>query len=239
MLNLLITVFNTVLYEPLFNILVFLYVYLPGQDLGIAIIVLTIIIRLALYPSSIKAVKSQKAVRSLQPKLKEIQKKYKDDKEKQAQETMALYKKEGVSPFGGCLPILIQFPVLIGLFQVLKRGFQSNALSHLYSFMPHPGKISPVFLGFLNLTSPNVFIAIFAAGLQFIQSKMMSSKSKNKSKDKNVGFAEIMQKQMVYFFPIIAFIILLGLPSAIGLYWVVSSLFAIIQQYIVFKKSPN
>src|SRR5688572_820076 len=118
MFGFLVNAFNTVLYYPLFNLLVLIYNYLPGHDFGIAIIVLTIIIRFILYPVSVKALNSQKALQKLQPQIQELQKKYKDDKEKQAKETLELYRREKINPFSGLLLALIQLPILIALYNV-------------------------------------------------------------------------------------------------------------------------
>ena len=101
--------FNTILYRPLFNALLLLYEYLPGQDFGVAIIVLTCIIRLALYPSTLKSIKSQKALQEIQPKIKEIQTKFKHKKEEQGRAMMELYKKEKINPLSGCLPLFSGF----------------------------------------------------------------------------------------------------------------------------------
>jgi len=96
--------FNTILYRPLLNFLVLLYKYVPGHDFGIAIILLTVIVKLLLYPLGSKAIKSQKNLAEIQPKIKEIQEKYKDDKEKQTRALMEFYKEAKVNPFSGCLP---------------------------------------------------------------------------------------------------------------------------------------
>jgi len=239
MFEVIINAFNIVLYRPIFNILILFYNYLPGHDFGVSIIVLTIIIRLALYPTSVKAIKSQKTLNYIQPKIKEIQEKYKEDKEKQAQAIMELYKKEKFNPFGGCLPILIQLPVLIALFQVLKNGLLSEQFSIIYSFIPAPQSINPLFLGLVNLTQASVAIAIFAGILQFLQTKMITPKTKGQKNKKGSDFAAIMQKQMLYFFPFLTFFILLRLPSAIGLYWMVNSIFSIGQQYLILKKQSS
>lgn len=238
-MNLLISLFNTILYQPLFNALVLLYVYLPGHDFGVAVIILTVLIKLVFYPLGTQAIRSQKALSNLQPKIAEIQKKYKGEKEKQAQATLELYKKEKINPFSGCLPLLIQLPILIALYQVFWRGLQPAQMSHLYSFVPHPGVINPDFLGIINLSKPNIYLAIFAGISQFFQSKMIMSKSKIKTKEKTSQFGEMMQKQTLYFFPIFTVFILWNLPSAIGLYWVVTTIFSIIQQYFIFKKVPT
>ena len=139
--------FNTVLYKPLFNALVLLYQYLPGHDFGIAVIALTVFIRLLLHPLMMKSIRSQKALSELQPKIQEIQKNFKDDKQKQAEEMMFLYKKERINPFAGILPLFIQLPLLIALYRVFGSGFQTIETTTLYSFVSHPGAINPTFLG--------------------------------------------------------------------------------------------
>jgi len=240
-----ISAFNTILYQPLFNALVFLYQFLPGKDFGLAIIVLTVIIRIILYPLMLKSIKSQKILSELQPKIQEIQQKYKNDKEKQTKEMMSLYQREKINPFGGCLPLLIQLPILIALFRVFSRGLEPGAISHLYSFVSDPGKINPMFFGLINLAESNLGLAIFAGISQFFQSKMLMLKNLRspagggeiKKTDKTAQFSNIMQKHMLYFFPIFTVLILLRLPSAIALYWLVTALFSIFQQYLIIKPS--
>jgi YidC/Oxa1 family membrane protein insertase len=204
----------------------------------VAIIFLTIIIRVILYPISIKAVNSQKGLQKLQPKIQEIQKKYKDDKEKQAKETLELYKKEKINPFSGLLLALIQLPILIALYQVFWNGLKPSELVNLYQFVLNPGQINALFLHIMDLSKPNLILAILAGLTQYYQSKMLIPKavSSDVKKSKEADFSQIMQKQMVYFLPVFTIIILLSLPSALGLYWTVSGLFSIIQQYFIFKK---
>lgn len=250
MKQLFINFFYTILYQPLFNILVLIYIYLPGHDFGIAIIVLTIIIRLILYPSMVQSLKSQKALSELQPKIQEIQEKYKNDKEKQSKEMMALYQKEKINPLGGCLPLLIQLPILIALYRVFIRGLHQETMQYLYSFVPNPGIINSISLGLIDLSKPFItsvdqvkvyyvpalVLAVLAGVVQFIQSKMMMPKTTVKSKDKMAQTSEMMQKQMLYIFPALTVFILVGLPSAVGLYWTVSSLFSVWQQYLINKQ---
>ena len=231
-MNFFIEIFNTILYRPLFNALVFLYQYLPGHDFGVAIIILTVIIRFLLYPLMVKSIRSQKIMSELQPKIKEIQEKYKADKEKQTKEMMALYQKEKINPFGGCLPLLIQLPLLIALYRVFWKGLDPQAMALLYSFVPNPGTINPAFLGVINLSQSNIILAVLAGILQFFQSKMLMPQKK---RNQTAQLSDMMQKQMLYFFPIITVLFLWKLPSAIGLYWIVTSLFSILQQYLVFK----
>lgn len=237
-MSLLIDAFNLILYKPLFNALILLYEYLPGHDFGIAVIALTVLIRLILYPVMIRSIKSQKQLQEVQPKIQEIQNKYKQDKEKQARATMELYQKEKINPFGGCFPLLIQLPILIALYRVFWHGFQAEQMVNLYQFVSHPGIIDPNFLGIMNLSEGNVVLAFFAGITQYFQTKTLTSrtpKTKQKDKGQMAQFSRMMQKQMLYFFPAFTVLILLRLPAAIGLYWVVTALFSIFQQYLIYK----
>jgi YidC/Oxa1 family membrane protein insertase len=237
-----INVFNIILYQPLFNALVLLYLYLPGQDFGVAVIVLTILIKLILYPLGAKGIRAQKSLQELQPKIKEMQEKFKNDKEKQAKAMMEFYKKEKINPLSGCLPLLIQLPILIGLFRVFWRGFEPEQFQFLYSFLPYPGQIDTTFLGIINLAEASVILAIITGIFQFIQTKMLSPSTSSGQATKQKGppdFSSMMQKQMLYFFPIFTVFILWRLPSAIALYWLVTTLFTIGQQYVTLRKKKN
>jgi len=236
-MSFLINIFNTILYRPLFNFLVLLYKHIPGHDFGLAIIILTVSIKLLLYPLGTRAIKSQKDLSEIQPQVKEIQEKYKDNKEEQMREIMGLYKKAKVSPFSGFLLLLIQLPILIALYRVFWRGLQSEQMVFLYSFISIPESVNSSFLGVINLAQPHLVLALLAGILQFFLTKMTIPKAKLKNKpNKKSDFSNIMQKQMQYFFPIFTVLILFRLPSAIGLYWITTTLFSIIQQYFVFKK---
>ena len=223
-MNLLIQIFNEVLYRPLFNVLIWLYDVLPGHDLGIAIIILTAAIRLLLYPLSKKAIKSQKALTGLQPKIKEIQKKYKD-KADQAKATMELYRQYRINPMSGCLPILIQLPILIALYRVFFTGLDPEKLNGLYGFISRPELLNPMFLGIINLSQRSIFLSVLAG---FLGGGL---------KIKGLDFSSIMGQQMTYLMPLLTVFIAFGLPAGLPLYWAVITLFGIIQQY--FTKLPN
>jgi len=231
--------FNIILYRPIINSLVLLYNYLPGHDFGVAIIALTCIIKIVLFPISLKSIKSQKALQEIQPQIKEIQKKFKEDKEKQAKAIMELYKKKEINPFSGCLPLLIQLPILIALFLVLKNiSFDSGSIepSLLYSFVTPPSEINPMFLGIIALTNPSKSLALLAGVFQFLQSKMVEPRSSSR---KIEDFSQAMQKQMTYIFAFMTVVILWQLPAAIGLYWLTSTIFSIGQQYLIFHHQKN
>ena len=229
--------FYLIFYQPLLNVLILLYQYLPGQDFGVAIIFLTILIRILFYPLTSQTIKSQKALEDFQSKVREIQEKYKKNKEEQAKAMMEFYQKEKVNPFSGCLPLLIQLPILIALYQVFQKGLAIEEMTNLYSFVPQPTQINPFFLGILNLIQPNLVLAILAGIFQFLQTKMTIPKnSKTERKEIPMArFSQMMQKQMLYFFPFFTFLFLWRLPAAIALYWLVTTLLSIIQQYLIFK----
>ena len=232
-MNFLVEIFNTLLYRPLFNALILLYQFLPGRDFGIAVIVLTILIRLLLHPLMIQSLRSQKALTKIQPKLKEIQNNHKHDQQKQAEEMMALYRQEKINPFASLLTLFIQLPLIIALYQVFRKGFQPEEMAALYSFVSNPGVINPSFLGLINLAQPHVLLAIAGGIFQFFQMKTLtpSVKKTKKKKQQTDLFMDIMQKQMIYFFPFLTIVILIKLPAALALYWITTSLFSIAQQY--------
>ena len=238
MFDAIINFFYIILYQPLFNSLIFLYDYIPGHDFGIAIIALTLIIRIILFPISVKAVKSQKGLQQLQPKIQEVQKKFRDDKERQAKEILELYKTEKINPFSGLLLAIIQLPILIALYRVFWDGLNQKKLAVLYAFVLNPNHINPLFLNTISLSKPNLVFAILAGLVQYFQTKMLLPKKDPKdAAAKGADFSQAMQTQMVYFFPVFTVIILISLPSALGLYWIISGLFTIAQQYLIFNKN--
>jgi len=241
----LIDIFYTVLYQPFFNALILLYEHFPLHDFGIAIILLTIIIRLILYPLMGKSIKAQKAMAELQPKIQAIQKKYEKDKETQAKEIMALYQREKINPLGGCLPVLVQLPVFIALFYLLKdfgNGLDNSRF--LYSFISIPGGMPSelFFLGIINLAVASLPLAIIVGITQLVQSKMLSfgakkdKKEEGKQNDSMAQMTSIMQGPMLYLFSFFAAIVCLQLPSAIALYWATNNLFSIVQQKLILAK---
>ncbi len=230
------TLFHNLLYQPIFNLLIFFYNLIP--DIGIAIIIISVIIKLILHPLSRKSAKSQRALQTLQPKIEAIKEQYKDQKEKLAQETLALYKKEKISPFSSCLPLLIQFPIIIAVYQVLRSGLRTNDFQELYSFVANPGTINTTMFGlsWLDLSKPQIFLGVLAGIAQFWQTRLLMSKKKihkvNEEK-KEPGMMETMNKQMMYTMPIITVVISATLPGGLALYWFVMTLFGALEQYIV------
>jgi YidC/Oxa1 family membrane protein insertase len=233
--------FSTVFYEPIFNLLFGLYALIPGHDIGIAIILLTVIVKLILWPVSAKAMRSQKALAGMQPKVEELKKKYpgKEQKEELAKELMALYSKEKVSPASSCLPLLIQLPVFIALYQAMIHGLQSDGFDKLYGFIPNPGTIEPMFVGLLDLTKVSIPLALIAGLTQFFQAKMMVSTQQPKGVPggKDEQLLSNMNKQMTYVMPVVTVMIGMQFPAGLTLYWVAMNLLTILQQWMFLKKS--
>ena len=238
--------FTVTIYQPLYNLLVWLYDVLPGADIGFAIIVMTIIVKGLLFPLTFKQMKSQKEMQEIQPKIKEIQETYKDDKEKLAQELMKVYKDHNVNPFAACLPLIIQLPIFIGLFQVLRDGFKEVNVSLLYPFVENPGAIDPMFVGAVNLAEVSIPLVILAAVAQYLQMKFTIARRVDSSVRKESGAMDEdmtarMNKMMMYMMPVMTLIIGTTLPSGLMLYWLVTTVLTI-ALYFVFlkeKKKPN
>ncbi|MDZ7611851.1 MAG: YidC/Oxa1 family membrane protein insertase [Candidatus Moranbacteria bacterium] len=239
--------FTTIIYQPLFNFLIEIYNIVP--DLGISIVIITVIIRVLLLPVSKKSIESQKKMQELQPEIKKIQEKYKKDKQKQGQAIMEFYKEKKVNPAAGCLPLIIQLIILIALYRVFLGVMDFNGSSQLlYSFVENPGHLNEMaFFGLINIMEKSIPLAVIASGFQFWQAKMMMKKQAKdkpkqdtKKKEKNEpNFSEIMQQQMLYMGPFLTFIIGISFPAGLPLYWLITTMFMIGQQYYIIKKDEK
>jgi YidC/Oxa1 family membrane protein insertase len=224
--------YNEIIYRPILNLLVYLYNVLPGHDIGIVIILVTIVIRLILAPFMHKSLKSQKAMNALQPKLNEMREKHKDNKEAQAKAMMEMYKEHKINPLSSCLPLLVQLPILIALYQVLSHALRGS-LNGLYHFVANPGSIDPRFLHIIDLSKPNFAFAIIAGLSQYWQSKMMLPTNTTDAT------AKAMNVQMMYILPLVSVVIAWRLPAGLPLYWIITTLFAIGQQYYIMRKQET
>ncbi|OGH59788.1 MAG: hypothetical protein A2725_02105 [Candidatus Magasanikbacteria bacterium RIFCSPHIGHO2_01_FULL_33_34] len=234
--------FQTILYEPIFNLFVGLYNIIP--DVGIVILIITLAIRIVLYPMTKKSIAAQKSMTDLQPKLEELKIKYKGDQQTLAQETMKLYKENKVNPLGSCLPILVQLPVFIAIYWVLQEGLGSEQnFDTLYSFVKNPGEIKTISLGFIDLGQKNIILAAAAGLAQYWQSKMMQSKKPPKEAGegaKDESTMSMVNKQMLYFMPGLTFFIGMSFPGGLALYWFLSTLLTALQQkYMLSDKEKN
>lgn len=242
------SLFQTFLVEPLYNALIFIINHLPFADLGFAVIILTIIVRFALYPISRNAIQSQIKMREIQPKLRELQEKHKDDRQKLAMEMMELYRSNNVKPFSSFLLILIQLPIIFALYFVfLREGLPEINPELLYSFINTPVSIETLFLGAIDLTGKSIILAFAAAFSQFIQAHIMIAKTNSmtdahsenldpNSKEKMMqDMMKGMQVQMKYVMPIFMYFISYSLGAVIALYFTISNLFSIFQELYIKK----
>lgn len=223
--------FTTIISQPLLNALVFLYTF-AGSDLGIAIIILTVIIRLLSLPLSLKMLRSQRDMAELAPELEKIKKQHKDDKSAQGQAMVALYKEHNINPLSGCLPLLVQIPILLGLYRVFLNVFKPESLEMLYSFIPNPGTIETISVGLIDLGVRSIPLALAAGAAQFIHARYANPQGQT-------GQAAMISKQMMYFFPIMIIVISWNLPAGLALYWVVSTLTSIGEQWYIKRKRKN
>jgi YidC/Oxa1 family membrane protein insertase len=214
--------------------LVFSYHYIP--DIGVCIILLTVLIRLVLLPSFHKSLKHQRALQQLQPKMQQIKEMHKDDQEKQAAAMMELYKVHKVNPMSSCLPLLIQIPILLALYRVFIQSLNGQELHGLYSFVVNPGTINPMFLHFLNLSvKGNYYLAGLAAILQFLQTRM----SQNKQSQAGDQTTRLLNNYMMYLLPAMTFFLGVQFPAGLALYWVTTTLFGIGQQYYILRREAK
>ena len=223
--------YHIILKWPLLNLLVFLYETAAFHDLGLAIILMTLLIRFVLFPFFHKGAKQQILMQRIQPKAKKIQEMHKDDREKQTKALMELYKEHGVNPLSSIFLLLLQLPILLALYRIFLYGLGGTGqIAGLYSFIPQPGAINATFLGIVNLAAPSILLVVIAAILQFFQARLAIYKPPDGTPPSQ---AQKLAGQMAFIGPLVTLFIFYRLPSAVALYWVVSSLFSIIQQIFV------
>ena len=225
--------FHTLFYDPIYNGLIFLIDIVPLADVGVAIILITVLVKLILFPISQKAVRTQFLMRGLQPQLERIKEKYAKDKQEQARKTMDLYKEKGINPFSGILLIFIQIPIILALYWVFFRGgLPEIDISILYSFVNEPSRINMDFLGLIPMDGRSVVLAFLAGLSQYFQIKL--SLPDLKKRDDNASlkddFARSFQLQMRYMLPLFIFGFSYFVSAAVALYWFTSNIFAIGQE---------
>jgi YidC/Oxa1 family membrane protein insertase len=224
------------IYLPIYNLLTFFVDAIPGADLGLAVIAVTLAVRLIFLPVSLSAAKTQEAMKEIQPKLKEIREKHKTDPQVQARAMMALYKEHKVRPLSSLLLMLIQIPVLFGLFFVTKDvALDGIDPALLYSFIPAPETVAVFFLGFFSVATSSIVLAAFAGVTQYFYARLavpVPPKKSSSEASMQDEFGRAMALQMRYMFPLlIAFV---GLASgAVALYLAAGNLFMLGQHYFV------
>lgn len=235
-------IFSTFFYQPLYNGLVFFVSAVPGGNVGIAIILLTIAVRIVLLPLSHKSVVSQAKMRTIAPHVEKIKEKHKDNKQEQARKTMELYKEHGINPFSGCLLVLIQLPVIFALYFVFFKGLPNLDTDILYSFVHKPEIMSMMFLGIM-LSKKSLILALIAAVTQYYQIKLSIPALPPADKDAKPSFkddfARSFNVQMRFMLPLIVFGVSYSISAAIALYWATSNLFSIAHELYVKRKAEE
>lgn len=233
------TFFHTVFYDPIYNALVALVALIPGSDVGIAVILVTIVIRLVLLPFSLSAARTQRAMKVLEPKIKELKERHKGSKEKEALETLALYREAKVNPFASILTVFIQIPVLLALYWVFYYEPFSTAnainMTRLYAFTPVPPAISLEFLGIISVAGKSMVLAFLAGITQFYQAHLALSGTMKPSGAKGMqnDFQRVMGMQLKYVFPFIIAAISYTTSGAIALYFITTNLAGALQEIYV------
>lgn len=212
--------FNTLLYQPILGLLVFIYKNIAFHDLGLAIVLLTVLIRLVLLPFFYRGAKDQTVIQKIQPLVKKIQEDHKGNKEKQTQALLELYRQHRINPFSGFLLLLIQLPILIALYRVFLTGLTNSVLFDNYNF-----------LALINLNQKSFLLVILAALAQYFQGRLMMPRTGPSQADA----ANRVNRLMIFLGPGLTLIILINLPAALALYWLTSSLFSLGQQVFINK----
>ncbi len=238
--------FNTFFLAPVYNIVVFFLNLFPSHDIGVAIILTTILIKLLLLKLNLSSQKSSYLIKDAQEELSTIKKKYGDNKQKIAEETMKIYKEKKIKPFSSFLILLIQIPVFFALFYVFRDGGVILREDLIYSFNTFPETVKNLAFGFMNLSQKYIWVGILTGITMFILSKRQSlgltnNKKEEKQRDSKTQdfqevFAKTMQMQMKYFLPVISGVSAAVLPSAIGVYWTVNNILSIFQDIYIKKK---
>lgn len=235
--------FTTLLVQPFFNLLIFFYAIIPGHDLGIAVVALTLVIRLILWPLVSKQLHSQRAMQELAPDIAKVKEKSKGDKQLESKLLMELYKEKEISPFAALIPLFIQLPLLFALFfalrDVLKVGeiakLTYGPLKHLggiKEIIDHTGSLKTTFLGLINLSKPSVVLALLAGAAQYVQTRQLMPKGGAKTKDPNAQAMALSSS----IFPVITVVFALSYPAGLALYWTVTSVVAVLQQHLILAR---
>ncbi|HEC32808.1 MAG TPA: YidC/Oxa1 family membrane protein insertase [Candidatus Kaiserbacteria bacterium] len=231
--------FSTFVYNPLYNSLFFLINHIPYADVGIAVVLLTIAVKLLLLPLAHTAIRSQIMMNAIKPQLEAIRDKYKKDKQEQARQTMSLYKEKKINPLAMIVPLIIQIPIIFGLYWVfLRGGLPEVNISLLYSFIHIPNVVNMQFLGLVDMGGKSIILAFLAGITQFIHTRISFPKleTKNNKQSFKNDLAKSMQIQMRYVLPIIIGVISYTISAAVALYWTTSNLFAIGQEIFIRRR---
>lgn len=223
--------YDAVIHAPLYNAIIALLEVVPGASLAAAVVTLTVLVRLALFPISKSALLSQIKMREMQPEIEAIRERHKADSQKIATETMALYRKNGVNPFASFGMILIQIPIFIGLYSVFSSSFDTVDQGLLYPFVPAPIEAINPFIFGVDLRARSVALALVAAVAQHFAGRfLLRSVHAPKGEGFQADFSKAMRSMSLYFMPALTFTFSAAVTAALPLYWTIGSIFTIGQE---------
>lgn len=226
--------FEALLIKPLYNAFVFLIGAVPGGEVGLAIILLTLIVRAIFYPAFTASIRTQMGMQAVQPELDEINRKYKDDPKQRTERTMALFREKKIRPFAGLLAIFIQIPIFIALYLVFFReGLPAIETSLLYSFVSAPTLVQTNFLGVLDLLTPhNIILTVLVGGTQYLVTKLSLARTPAKAGSPEQEMTRRMQRNlMLYMLPGLMTVLTYTFPAGVGLYFLTGNLVSIAQEW--------
>lgn len=238
------SIWHTFFFDPVYNSLVFFIDVLPGGDVGFAIVCTVVLVKVVLLPLSLKAVRTQHAMRQIEPQMKELKEKFKDNREQMAREMMQLYRDANVNPFTSIALLFIQIPIVIALYLSVSNGggvaLPEINVQYLYSFIPTPETVSMLMFGLFDITERSLPLAAAAGVFQFMHGRLamppLPPRDPNAEPNFKDDFSRSMQLQMKYVMPVVIFIFAYTLSAAIALYFAVSSLMSVGQELLVQRK---
>lgn len=223
--------YDAVIHAPLYNAIVALLEVVPGGSLAAAVVILTVLVRLALFPISKSALLSQMKMREMQPEIEALRERYKEDPQKVATETMALYRKNKVNPFASFGMVLIQIPIFIGLYSVFSSSFDAVDPNLLYRFVPAPAEAINPFIFGIDLRGRSAVLAFIAAVAQHFAGRFLIKSVQAPQGDNfQADFSKAMRSMSLYFMPALTFTFSAAVTAALPLYWTIGSLFTICQE---------
>lgn len=230
---------HTFFYDPIYNGLVFFIDIVPTADVGIAIILVTIVVKLIIFPLSKKAVRTQMLMKRIQPQLEELKEKHKDDRQKQAEAMMAIYRENDISPFSSIGIILIQLPLIFALYWMFfNGGLPDIDAGLLYPFIPIPDSVNMNFIGLVDMAGKSILLAAGAGLTQYYQISLMLPEIAERKDNASLkeDLTRSFQLQMKYVMPAFVFVVAYFISAAVALYWLTSNIFSIGQEFVIRKQ---
>ncbi|MEN9881173.1 MAG: hypothetical protein RLZZ308_356 [Candidatus Parcubacteria bacterium] len=218
--------FHTFFYEPLYNLLAVVLTYVPLHDIGLAIVIVTLIVKVILLPLNMSSLRTQYGMKRIDGEMKKIRELQKKDPQTAGRQMIELYKREQINPFASLFVVILQIPIFFALYFVFSKGFIADA-SSLYSFVSFPETLHTLAFGLFDVTEKNIVIALLAGISSYVLARRQTEGMVEKKESHEEGFQDHLMKsmklQLLYVIPVIVAFSGAVLPSALALYWLVSN----------------